>query len=77
MRQGIGLVALVVREYDEAIDFYVGRLGFTLVEDTCIPEQDRSQRPVHRLGHQRPGDRSMSLLISRLSATAVFPGELA
>jgi catechol 2,3-dioxygenase-like lactoylglutathione lyase family enzyme len=41
MKQGIGLVALVVREYDEAIAFYVGTLGFTLVEDTCIPEEDK------------------------------------
>ncbi|MER6917319.1 VOC family protein [Streptomyces sp. NPDC000594] len=30
----IALVALVVREYDEAIDFYTGKLGFDLVEDT-------------------------------------------
>jgi len=28
MRQSIGLVALVVRDYDEAIAFYVGVLGF-------------------------------------------------
>lgn len=41
MNQSIGLAALVVREYDEAIDFYVGTLGFTLVEDTYIPEQDK------------------------------------
>jgi catechol 2,3-dioxygenase-like lactoylglutathione lyase family enzyme len=41
VRQTIGQVALVVRAYDEAIDFYVGRLGFTLIEDTCIREQDK------------------------------------
>jgi catechol 2,3-dioxygenase-like lactoylglutathione lyase family enzyme len=41
MKQAIGQVALVVREYDEALDFYVGTLGFTLVEDTYIPEQDK------------------------------------
>ena len=41
MQQSIGQVALVVREYDEALDFYVGRLGFTVVEDTYIPEQDK------------------------------------
>jgi catechol 2,3-dioxygenase-like lactoylglutathione lyase family enzyme len=33
MRQFIGLVSLLVRDYDEAIEFYVGKLGFTLVED--------------------------------------------
>jgi catechol 2,3-dioxygenase-like lactoylglutathione lyase family enzyme len=41
MKQSIGQIALVVREYDEALDFYVGTLGFTLVEDTYIPEQDK------------------------------------
>jgi catechol 2,3-dioxygenase-like lactoylglutathione lyase family enzyme len=41
MKQSIGLVALVVREYDEAIAFYVGTLGFTLVEDTYIPQQGK------------------------------------
>ena len=41
MKQNIGLVALVVRDYDEAVDFYVGKLGFTLVEDIPIPEQDK------------------------------------
>ena len=34
-------IALVVRDYDEAIDFYVGNLGFTLVEDSYQPEQDK------------------------------------
>ncbi|MDB5361750.1 MAG: hypothetical protein JWO51_3047 [Rhodospirillales bacterium] len=30
----IGALALVVRDYDEALAFYVGKLGFTLIEDT-------------------------------------------
>jgi catechol 2,3-dioxygenase-like lactoylglutathione lyase family enzyme len=30
-----------VREYDEALACYVGTLGFTLVEDPYIPEQDK------------------------------------
>ena len=34
-------VALVVRDYDEALAFYVDRLGFTLVEDTYQPVQDK------------------------------------
>ena len=38
-------VALVVRDYDEALAFYVGKLGFELVEDIVQPEQDK-----------RPGD---------------------
>ena len=41
MKQTIGQVAIVVHEYDEAIAFYVETLGFTLIEDTYIPEQDK------------------------------------
>jgi catechol 2,3-dioxygenase-like lactoylglutathione lyase family enzyme len=41
MRHTIAHVALVVRDYDEAIAFYTGTLGFTLVEDTYQPEQDK------------------------------------
>ena len=41
MKQHLGLTALVVRDYDEAIGFFVGTLGFTLVEDTCQPAQDK------------------------------------
>ncbi len=41
MSQHIALTAIVVRDYDEAIAFYVGVLGFTLVEDTYVPEQNK------------------------------------
>ena len=41
MQQSLGLVSLVVRDYDEALDFYVGKLGFELVEDTPVPAQDK------------------------------------
>ena len=41
MKQSIGYVALVVRDYDEAIDFYVGTLGFTLIEDTYVEAQNK------------------------------------
>ncbi len=40
-RQSLAHVALVVRDYDEAIDFYVGTLGFTLVADDYQPAQDK------------------------------------
>jgi catechol 2,3-dioxygenase-like lactoylglutathione lyase family enzyme len=33
MNQRVGAVALVVRDYDEAIAFYCGTLGFELIED--------------------------------------------
>ncbi len=41
MKQSIGQLSLLVRDYDEAINFYVHTLGFTLVEDSYIPEQDK------------------------------------
>jgi catechol 2,3-dioxygenase-like lactoylglutathione lyase family enzyme len=41
MKQALAHVALVVRDYDEAIDFYTQKLGFTLLEDTYQPEQDK------------------------------------
>ena len=41
MNQSILHVALVVRDYDEAIAFFCEKLHFTLVEDTYQPEQDK------------------------------------
>lgn len=41
MNQSIAHIALVVRDYDEAIDFYTKKLHFSLVEDTYQPEQDK------------------------------------
>src|SRR5947208_116538 len=41
MKQTLGLISLVVRDYDEALAFYVGKLGFTLLEDSFVPEQNK------------------------------------
>ena len=41
MTQSLGLDSLVVREYDEAIDFFVNTLGFELIEDTFVPAQNK------------------------------------
>jgi catechol 2,3-dioxygenase-like lactoylglutathione lyase family enzyme len=41
MKQAIGYVGVVVRDYDEAIGFYVDTLGFRLVEDTVIEAQNK------------------------------------
>ena len=41
MKQALGLVSLVVADYDEALAFYVGKLGFVLVEDSFVPEQNK------------------------------------
>jgi catechol 2,3-dioxygenase-like lactoylglutathione lyase family enzyme len=41
MQQSIVHIALLVRDYDAALDFYVGKLGFKLLEDTWQPEQQK------------------------------------
>ncbi len=62
MKQSIAHMALVVRDYDEAIDFYVNKLRFELVEDTHQPEQDKRWVIV------RPrGSGETSLLLARAS----------
>lgn len=65
MTRSLALIALVVRDYDEALAFYVGTLGFTLIEDTYIPEQDKRWVVVAPSG--APGAR---LLLAR-AANAV------
>ena len=63
MKQSIMHVALVVRDYDEAIAFYCGTLGFILVEDTYQPAQDKRWVVV-----APPGSTGTSLLLARASA---------
>ncbi|WP_439182639.1 VOC family protein [Carboxylicivirga taeanensis] len=41
MKQTIVHIALVVKDYDEAIEFYTKKLNFELLEDTYQPEQDK------------------------------------
>lgn len=41
MTYSILYTALVVKNYDEAIEFYTKKLNFTLVQDTYQPEQDK------------------------------------
>ena len=60
MKQEIAHVALVVRDYDEAIEFFTQRLGFTLVEDTYQPAQDKRWVLV-----APPGSTGPSLLLAR------------
>lgn len=67
MRQSLAHIALVVRDYDEAIDFYVGRLGFTLVEDSYQPEQDKRWVVVAPPGAPSAGQGGTSILLARAS----------
>lgn len=41
MKQSIARIALVVRDYDEAIEFYTKKLDFSLIEDTKLDEHKR------------------------------------
>ena len=41
MKQRIGHIALVVKDYDEALDFYLNKLDFELLEDTKLDENKR------------------------------------
>ncbi len=64
MQQSILHVALVVREYDEAIRFFCDKLHFRLVEDTYQPEQDKRWVLV-----APPGSEGTTLLLARASTT--------
>jgi len=41
MQQYLANIALVVRDYDEAIEFYTQKLGFELIEDTPLSAEKR------------------------------------
>jgi catechol 2,3-dioxygenase-like lactoylglutathione lyase family enzyme len=60
MKQAIGYVALVVRDYDEAIKFYVDTLGFRLIEDTFVEAQNKRWVLV-----APPGSTETRLLLAR------------
>lgn len=62
MKQSIVHVALVVRDYDEAIEFYTKKLRFNLIEDTYQPEQDKRWVVV-----APPGTSGTTLLLARAS----------
>lgn len=52
----------MVRDYDEAIDFFCHKLHFELVEDTTIPEQDKRWVLV-----SPPGSTGAQILLARAS----------
>ena len=60
MQQSLMHVALVVRDYDEAIDFFCHKMHFRLVEDTYQPEQDKRWVVV-----APPGSEGANLLLAR------------
>jgi len=62
MQQEIVHIALVVRDYDEAIQFYTQKLGFVLIEDSYQAAQDKRWVVV-----APPGSHGTTLLLARAS----------
>ena len=62
MKQSLIHVALVVRDYDEAIEFFCHKLHFSLVDNSYQPEQDKRWVLV-----APPGSNNTSLLLARAS----------
>jgi len=65
MAQTLGHVALVVRDYDEALAFFTGSLGFSVVEDSV--SKDRLGNDKRWVLVSPPGSRGTSLLLTRAS----------
>lgn len=68
VQQSIGLVSLIVRDYDEAIDFYVNKLGFNLVEDTVFPAENKRWVVV-----SPSGNGGADLLLAKANSDAQTP----
>ena len=62
MIQAITHLALVVKDYDEAIEFYTNKLHFTLVEDIYQPEQEKRWVVI-----SPPGSGGATILLARAS----------
>ena len=62
MKQSIVHIALVVEDYDEAINFYVNKLKFELIEDTYQVQQNKRWVVV-----SPPGSNGVTLLLARAS----------
>ncbi|MEZ5670639.1 MAG: VOC family protein [Alphaproteobacteria bacterium] len=64
MSAHIAAVALLVPDYDAGLDFYVGRLGFALVEDTDLGDGKRWVLVAP------PGARETRLLLAKAASPA-------
>ena len=65
MPQSLAHIALVVRDYDEAIAWFTEKLGFALVADEYQPEQDKRWVLVAPPG---AGENAATLLLARASS---------
>lgn len=65
MKQRIGFIALLVEDYDEAIEYYTQVLGFDLVSDTPLDEEEKGKRWVLV---KPPGASETSILLMRATS---------
>ena len=65
MVQSLAHIALLVRDYDEAIGWYTEKLGFALVADEYQPEQDKRWVVVAPPGE---GEKATTILLARASS---------
>ena len=65
MTQTLGYVALVVRDYDEAIAFFTGKIGFRLVSDSAAI--DRNGESKRWVLVAPPGSNGTQLLLAKAS----------
>ncbi|GAU79137.1 VOC family protein [Fusibacter sp. 3D3] len=68
MKQAIVHIALLVKDYDEAIKFYTQILKFELIEDTYQPEQDKRWVVV-----APPGSKETTILLAKASKEEQVP----
>ncbi len=68
MIQSIVHIALVVEDYDKAIEFYTKKLHFSLIEDTYQPEQDKRWVVV-----SPPGSNGTTILLAKASKDEQIP----
>ena len=64
MPQRLAQISLLVRDYPEAIEFFTGKLGFELVEDTELPDEAKRWVVVAPAGSGGP-----NILLARATTT--------
>ena len=77
MNQRIAHVALVVADYDEAIEFFTRKLGFSVIEDTYQPAQDKRWVVVAPPGSEGHGGTTLLLARAATPEQARFVGNQA
>ena len=65
IKQSIARITLVVKDYDEAISFYIDAMGFDLIEDTALPDEDKRWVVI-----APPGGGGTELLLAQANGAA-------